>query len=313
MIPEESIFIFSEIVRCGVIGRIAYQTFHKYHNHKLHIYGRKEDFQFIENHPNNVYHYLDDEPEILEAFNHGHRGTSMVWTKVILEQKEKYIIHIDSDVVFRADAVEDVIAKLETHDIVGGMRNYPNNPHAHRNDVRHLPNVTTTYCFGFNREKIYVKEPHLLRRLVENSLDLPVAIELRMRYPQYEYVPTLDYFDPVAFLMIKEGSKVFIIDCDTFGGFANDGSKTNKYGILNKHMDFGDKIIHFASVGSGLNFLLMKERNETINVPSWHVDNALGKLDLYMRLFYDTEIIEQGENTFLEVEQPLREALGLKN
>lgn len=312
---EDNIFIFTEIVRCGLIGKVAFQTFHKYHNRKLHIYGCKEDFETIDEHPNNIYHYLDDKPEIVEAFNSGHRGTSLVWTKAILERPEKYIIHIDSDVVFRGDAVEEVITKLkEGYDIVGSIRNYPNNPHKHRNDVRHLPDVTSTYCFGFNRELIYVKEPELLARLVENSLDPPIIDALISKYPGlYSYVPTIDYFDPVAFIILREGGSIFILDKDVLGGFDENGGRDNKYGVLNKDCDFGDKIVHFASVGSGLNFYNMKRRGESIHVPEWYVDYALSKLDLYMRLFYNTKIMPDEKSQFLKYEKDYREAFdGLK-
>lgn len=310
MYMEDDVFVFTEIVRCGLIGNVAFKTFHQFHTRPLHIYGRKEDFQFIEAHPNNIQHYLDDKPEIVNAFNAGHRGTSMVWTNVILERPEKYIIHIDSDVVFRGDAVEEVVKKLKDgYDIVGSIRNYPNNPHKHRNDVRHLPDVTATYCFGFNKNLIYVKEADLLARLVENSLDFQVVEQLNMKYPgRYSYVPTLDYFDPVAFLMIKEGGRVGILDKDIMGGFDEQGGRVNKYGDLNKETDFGDKIVHFASVGSGLNFLQMKQRGEAIHVDTWYVDYALGKLDLYMRLFYKTKIMADDANKFLVFEARLRDA-----
>ena len=150
---EENTFIFSEIIRCGLIGEIAFDTFHQHHpTVKLHVFGRKEDFNFISEHPNTIRHYLDDDKEIIEAFDYGHKGTSMVWTKVILEAKEKYIVHIDSDVVFRGNMVQDVIDKLKEYDLVGSLRNYPNNPNK-RDDVRHLPDLTQTYCFGFNKHR----------------------------------------------------------------------------------------------------------------------------------------------------------------
>jgi hypothetical protein len=309
----DNVFIFSEIVRCGLIGKVAFDTFHKHHpTLKLHVFGRKEDFGFLTNHPNTIHHYLDDQPEIIQAFDFGHKGTSMVWTKVILEAKEKYIIHIDSDVYFRGDMVQDVIDKLKDYDLVGGLRNYPNNPHKNRDDVRGLPDVTMTYCFGFNKEKIYVKEPELLRRLVENSLDYESVIELMKRYPQYSYVPTLDYFDPVAFTMLREGATIHIIHSDIMGGTNEMGQRINKYGVLDEHLDFGDKIVHFSSVGSGLNFLTMIQKGEEVKVPVWYVEYAMGKLDLYMRLFYGTKILADDKNErFLKYEKNLRDALGL--
>jgi hypothetical protein len=307
--PTDDVFIFTEVVNCGLIGRVAFQTFHKFHNRKLHIYGRMQDLLQIEFHPNNVYHTLDDRQDILNAFESGHKGTSMIWTKAILEAKEKYLIHIDSDVVFRGDAVEEVIQKLGEYDLVGSMRNYPNNPHKHRNDVRHLPDVTATYCFGFNKQLIPVEQPQLLERLVENTLDPLVISELRFRYPWYKYEPTLDYFDPVAFIMIQHGAKVCILDNDVMGGFDNDGGRKNKYGVLNEDCDFGDKIIHFASVGSGLNFVTKIQNKQPIRVPEWYVEYAISKLDLYLRLFYTKSILPDDKNKFLRHYEVIRESL----
>ena len=309
---EENTFVFSEIIRCGLIGKIAFDTFHQQHpTLKLHVFGRKEDFNFISEHPNTVRHYLDDDKEIIDAFDFGHKGTSMVWTKVILEAKEKYIIHIDSDVVFRGNMVQDVIDKLQNYDLVGSLRNYPNNPNK-RDDVRHLPDLTQTYCFGFNKDFIYVKEPELLRRLVENSLDQETVMSLMRKYPLYRYVPTIDFFDPVAFIMLREGATIHIINSDVIGGTNNEGKRVNSYGPLNEQLDFGDKITHFASVGSGLNFLSMIQKGQEIKVPSWYVEYAMGKLDLYMRLFYTTKILPDDKNQeFLKYEKNLRAAFGL--
>jgi hypothetical protein len=77
-------------------------------------------------------------------------------------------------------------------------------------------------------------------------------------------------------------------------------------------MDFGDKIAHFASVGSGLNFLSMIQKGQEIKVPSWYVEYAMGKLDLYMRLFYNIKILPDDKNQeFLKYEKNLRAAFGI--
>jgi hypothetical protein len=306
---ESNYYIFSEIIRCGVIGRIAYDTFHRFHpTLKLHIYGRKEDFEHIIEHPNNIYHYLDEYPEIIQAFDSGHRGTSMVWAKVVLEAKENYVIHFDSDVVFRGDMVNDIIEGLKTHSIVGSIRNYPNNPNK-RDDVRHLVDLTQTYCFGFDRRFNYIKNPELLARIIENSIDNDVLFRTKQEYSEYVYTPTIDFFDPLAFNMMFKGATIKIIENDIIGGTNTDGKRINKYGILNRDMDFGDKIAHFASVGSGLNFLKMIKTGKQINVPVWYVEYALSKLDLYMRLFYNTKVLDDEKNkTFLEMYEPLKKA-----
>jgi hypothetical protein len=154
-----------------------------------------------------------------------------------------------------------------------------------------------------------MKDFAVLSRYIENSLDNEIVHRARQLYPQYGYLPTIDFFDPVAFNMVNLGASIKIIDVDVIGGTNAEGKRINKHGILNRDMDFGDKIAHFASVGSGLNFLNMINSGKPINVPQWYVEYALGKLDLYMRLFYNKKIMEDEKNkTFLELEEPLRKA-----
>jgi GH25 family lysozyme M1 (1,4-beta-N-acetylmuramidase) len=90
------------------------------------------------------------------------------------------------------------------------------------------------------------------------------------------------------------------------------GKRINKYGVLNEHLDFGDKIIHFASVGSGLNFITMNKNNTTADVPTWYQDYGVAKLDLYMRLFYKTRILPDDKSRFLQYYIPLADALHLE-
>jgi hypothetical protein len=304
----DDVFVFSEVVRCGVIGKIAYKTFHAHHTMKLHLFGRSEDFTFIDYHPNNVFHILEDDSDIVKAFNAGHKGTAMVWSRVILDRPERYIVHFDSDVVFRGNIVDDICQRLrEGHTLVGPLRNYPNNPNK-RDDVRHLPDITQTYCFGFNKEKNYIKDYELLVPVVQNALTTDIVMRLSRTYQQYRYVPTIDFFDPLAFILLNEGGSVCLIKNDCIGGTRDEGDRINKYGNLNAHLDFGDKISHFASVGSGLNFLHMIQKGQPIQVEEWYVKYALGKLDLYMRIFYKTSILADGQNEFLIYEAEMREA-----
>jgi FkbM family methyltransferase len=204
--------------------------------------------------------------------------------------------------------VNDILDGLKTHTIVGAIRNYRNNPNK-RDDVRYLPDLTQTYCFGFDKRHNYINNPELLCRFIENSINNEVVSKTMSEYSDYRYVPTIDFFDPLAFSMISKGATIKIIENDIIGGTNTDGKRINKYGILNRDMDFGDKIAHFASVGSGLNFLNMIQANKPISVPSWYVEYALGKLDLYMRLFYNAKVLDDEKNkTFLELYEPLKKA-----
>jgi hypothetical protein len=56
----------------------------------------------------------------------------------------------------------------------------------------------------------------------------------------------------------------------------------------------------------------MIQKGQEIKVPSWYVEYAMGKLDLYMRLFYNIKILPDDKNQeFLKYEKNLRAAFGL--
>ena len=59
--------IFTEIIGCGKIGKIALDSFHKYHNYPVHIYGTAEDFKFITPNENNI--FIEVEKSLLEKFS----------------------------------------------------------------------------------------------------------------------------------------------------------------------------------------------------------------------------------------------------
>jgi hypothetical protein len=281
------VFVFTEMIRCGRIGRIALQTYHMYHSHPVHVFGRAQDLDELDDHPNTIRHDLPDDNPVTQAFDKGHLGTSMLWAKVIRSVSDEEIVHFDSDVIFRGDIVNDVIAKLdEGYDLVGGSRNYKHNPHGPSQDhVRHLPDTVATYCFGFRKSKVNYQQYDYtqLQKMCEGS-----------------YMPFshghIDFFDPVSFAILHNGGRVFYLDSDIVGGCNPEGSRLNKYGELNTLLDIGDKLSHFSSVGSGLNFYTMQQQGKQNSVPSSYVLFALKKFDLYMRVFYETSILQDEEN-----------------
>lgn len=281
------VFIFTEIVRCGLIGKLAMKTYHKYHDHPVHIFGRKEDFTHIDEHPNNVLHELDDLNPITLGFNNGHLGTAMLWAKVIRSVPDDEIVHFDSDVIFRGDIVTDVLQKLkEGYDLVGGSRNYKHNPHGPSQDhVRHLPDTVATACFGFRKSKIGFEkyDYDTLRKMCQGAHN-PLGHAF------------MDFFDPVSFVIMHNGGNVFYMDHDVIGACNPLGSRMNKYGEINTLIDVGDKFCHFASVGSGLNFVAMKRKGVPNPVPGTYVSFAVKKFDLYLRLFYKSSCLPDDEN-----------------
>jgi hypothetical protein len=280
-----NIHIFTEVIRCGKIAIQAINSFHKYHKDlKLNIYCAEEDIEHIPSHENNIIHLIKKDSELYNAFDNGHKGTSKLWSDLILDLPSDitHMIHFDSDVMFFGNAVDDIIDGLKTHDLVGPNRNYIHNPNG-REDVRKYNDVVQTYCFGFNRKLVSQKNRQILHNWVRG-------------YPVEFPHPVIDFFDPVSFNIIYNGGKVKHMHEDQFGGTNFYGKRTNKYEELNSIFDVGDKIVHFASVGSGLNFYNMMNNKKIITVPMSYVQFSLKRFDIYSRLFFDKKILKTSEN-----------------
>jgi hypothetical protein len=292
-------FIYTEIVRCGQIGTIAIRSFFVFHPKvKIHVFGLESDRQAIAEFPASqiVFHSLDKpDPklekwppgfinqlkmkrrsrQIAENFNHGHLGTASLWAHLIQTRPEKYLIHFDSDVIFRAEALSDITKRLSKgYDIVGPPRSYKNNPND-RDDVRHLTDLTQTLFFGFNRRKITPQTYPVMTKMCQGLFN-PLGF------------PNIDFFDPVEFDILNNGGKIFYLSTDDYGGCSLKGSRVNKYPKVNAIVDFGDKLSHFSAVGSGMNFY--NNREQISEVPDSYVKYGLEKYAVYVKLFYGEDI-----------------------
>ena len=99
MIP----YIYTEIVNCGKVGKIALESFAKwYPTYPVHIYGTKEDFGWIPE--NSMFTLIDvsDWPEVMESYKLGHAGTAQLWARIILAVPKGPLVHFDSDEIGRA-------------------------------------------------------------------------------------------------------------------------------------------------------------------------------------------------------------------
>jgi hypothetical protein len=308
-------YIYTEIANCGKIGRIAIDSFHKYHNYKVHVYGTKEDFKWIKKHNNNV--FIELENNIIDGFRQGHLGTALLWKKVILECPSDYLIHFDSDVIFRANIVDKMIELSSEYDLIGPIRNYHHNPN-NRNDVRHLTDLVQTDCFLFNKKKIsqrYLKNNWFNKNCIfyGNNLNLNsfiqffnAAFNLIRKKNKIDILtkmiqgtlnplgfPIIDFFDPVMFDMITNGARIYHINSDDVGGCNFYGKRDNDYKEINDFptpykIDFGNKLAHFSSVGSGMNFYL--NRDKIYEVSDSYIDYAIDRYALFCKIFYGEDI-----------------------
>ncbi len=274
---KNNIFIFTEIINCGKIGKIAIESFVRFHpNAQLCVFGMKDDLAWI--HPSKKLSLIDisDHKIIVQGFRSGHLGTAMLWAKLIKERKDRYIIHFDSDVIFRHEALSDITKPLnQGFDLVGYIRNYKHNPN-NRTDVQHLPDLTQTAFFGFNREKI-------------DSFSLPNLTKMCQGSYNPAGHPIIDFFDPVMFNILKNRGRIHHLSAKNYGGCDYLGQRAkNDYPELNNLIDFGHKYIHFSAVGSGMNFY--EHEREISGVPESYKSYAMGKYALFCKIFYNEDI-----------------------
>ena len=304
-------YIFTEIINCGKIGRIALDSFHKYHHLPVHVFGTRQDFVQLLPNDNNI--LIEVAPELVEKFKAGHAGTAALWTQVIRQATERLIIHFDSDVIFRAEAISDLIRLSANYDLIGPIRNYRHNPQ-HNPAMASLPDVCQTSFFLFNKERIswqyrsksafnwywrplinfFKNSREQTRQRVRYFLTAADPLEMMVKggYNPLGHA-TIDFFDPVMFDMINNGAKVFHLDFDDFGGCNFYGRRDNAYRELNDFptpfkIDFGKKMVHFSAVGSGMNFYYAG--GAISNVSQSYIDYAIDRYALFCKIFYQEDI-----------------------
>ena len=271
---KDDVFVFTEAYNCGLILKNALDTFHKYHDCKVNIFGTYKDFKQLSKHKNNEYIEMSEDNHLKSLYMNGHIGTAYIFSKVINGDytKKSHIIHFDSDVVFRQECLSYIVEGFNSgYDLIGSRRCYKNNLNG-RKDLNNLQDVVQTYFFGFNKEKIK-------KHSFDELLNMTVGY-----YNPYNH-PILDFFDPISFEILYQKGKPLFLDYDLFGGMNENGDKNNKYGEVNQKIDFGEFIVHFAGVGSGMNFF-----NNKSNADAGYKDWAIKQYILYYKLFYNQDL-----------------------
>lgn len=274
-------YIFTEIVNCAKIGKIALDSFHKYHDQKVHVYGNLSDFEKISYANNNVLIDIKTLPfDLNELYRNGHLGTATLWAYLMqtIPLEYTHILHFDSDDIFRSNIVDEVLELINNYDLIGPIRNYKNNPHK-ESKFEKYNDVVATNLFAFCRDKI---KKHSFDELVKMC---------RGMYNPYNH-PVIDFFDPVSFEILYNGGKIYFLDHDDVGGTGPDGSRNNCYAEFNNEntpykIDFGKKLVHFSSVGSGMFYF---NNPNKISVPEGYVKYALDRYALFCKIFYNEDI-----------------------
>lgn len=315
---KKNIYIYTEIINCAKIGKIAIDSFHKHHNYPLHIYGTREDFLLIPFHKNNI--LIEVEQFILDGYKYGHAGTALLWESIIKRNPDTLLLHFDSDVIFREPIINEMILLSTDYSLIGPIRNYHHNQYAN-NNVRHLTDLCQTSCFLFDTS--YISKEHLtktpfswsFKKILNKSIiehlrnikwfllyafsykEIKLSRFAKMIHGTYNPLdfPTIDFFDPVMFDMIKNGAQTYHFHFDDVGGTNLYGKRDNCFKEINNFptpykLDFGKKMVHFSSVGSGMNFYNNpKIRN---HISSTYVTYAIDRYALFCKIFYNEVIPE---------------------
>ena len=279
MYPD--IYIFTEIINCGLIGRVSLESFHKHHDLKVHVFGTKEDFRQlgdIADHQNNVLIDINQyfSSEYLESFKKGHEGTAKIFTFALLHRpgwigqyKPSLIGHFDSDVYFKRESISLLqYAYNDGYALSGSRRCFKNNPSGIA-DLDNYADTISTYFMGIDT------------RYIPNAatVDLKMYERMVQGVQAFGNTPTLDFFDPISHSIIEAGGKVKYLSPNLIGGQDENGKKINEY-KSNLHFDCGKNLVHFGGVGSGLSVLTGKSAPEKS-----YADWAVGRWDLFQKLF----------------------------
>jgi hypothetical protein len=282
---ENKIFIFTEAYDCGLILKKCLESFFKYHlDVTVNVFGTAKDFKEVGKFKNVEYIELSEDKELKECFKHGHMGTAHIGARVIKEFSNgyDYVIHFDSDVVFRKESLSLLVNKIdEGYDLVGPRRCYKNNMNG-KTDLANLADVSQTYFYAFNKNKI-------------SSYDFATLRQMVVGYHNPLGHPILDYFDPVSFDILKNGGKIFFLSPDDVGGLTEEGNRKNKHTDLNRDMDFGDNLMHFAGIGSGMKFYYKGIGTAHKSYTDW----AINRFGLYHKLFYNKDLDNIEINPFI--------------
>ena len=205
--------------------------------------------------------------KIQEHYQNGHSGTSLIWKYLIKTRKEKYFIHIDSDIVFIDNVLDEIINELivKGNSLVGTRRQYRNRPYRKNGFDGFLlnfrPDVVNTFCFGFNASLIRKIPGIFLKRMIEGK--------------RTSILPVVDYFDPVSFYLIKKSNgKVRYFDSPSL----EEGSKDETYLSSARYIE--NKMLIFHAVGSGINFY----KNSKTKTSDGYRKYALASYRNYARL-----------------------------
>ena len=274
---SDEIFIWTEAFNCSEILPPFLKSFRKHHKFAINIATSKDEYEKLPNIEkmfllpieNNLLSKISrtNEKGILGGFKKGHLGTARLWSNVIRNRREKYLIHLDADTIFLGDVISPIVNALnENYDFVGTRR-----PYLHRGyrtqgkDAERLdrhPDALNTDIIGMRRKAIPGRHSPLFSRWIRGKRPI--------RYP------VVDFFDPVLFQAINKKRRVLYADSPERG----------TQSLPNFQSEIFSRRISFAAVGSGLNFF----KNPEVNTSPGYRAYAISSYALYAKYLLDADL-----------------------
>ena len=260
-----------EALGCGELLDAATSSYLAHHDLPLHVIGYREDLLNLMKNEliipieiNSEQGEIDlTESQVKAAYQYGHRGTALLWSKLILHRKEDYLIHLDADNIFVGEVLSPILTALNDGYAVTGTRRpyryrvarggkFTGFVHFFRRDC------VNTHCFGFNRSLVGLREQSIFDFIEGRA---------RNKYTP-RILPIIDFFDRMTFYLARRG-----------GVFYQDSSNQEPHGHHSRLGRIESNLISFSAVGSGIAFY----KNRSVTTSVTYIDFAIKSYALYSK------------------------------
>lgn len=276
---RDSVFIWTEALGCGEILDPMVRSYLAHHEASIHVIGYESDLKDLPKDPRIIPMVIDEEgshlnlkrSDIQLAYQSGHRGTALLWTKIIKSRSEQVLVHLDADNIFLGDVLSLILDPMQKGYSVTGTRR----PYRYRLSksalihkvIHHFRrDCVNTHSFAFNRELIKLEEETVMS-----------FIEGRGRNKFSPYVlPVIDFFDNLTFYLARKGNGVFYLDSEN----------QSRHGHHTRYGTMESRLISFAAVGSGSAFY----KNPGAKTSESYKDFALSSYSLFSKYLLDKDI-----------------------
>lgn len=273
---SNSVFVWTEAFGCAQILKPILSSFRAHHDEPIHVFTTRGEAKSLPDIQGVIPVFAREgisdlilktnERSISAGFRKGHLGTARIWSSIFRSRREEYLVHLDADTIFLDNLLDKLISPLrQGYDISGTRRPYKNRTYRKtgRDSMRldALPDVINTDLLALRRSKIpNVWSPFLARNIRGKRM---------MRHP------IIDFFDPIIFSMLRNGSQIKFVDSPLDGMQA----------IPNVDSEFFRNRIVFSAVGSGYHFY----HNANARTSPSYKEFAIASYSLFAKYLLDID------------------------